>query len=496
MFHKLLLTLLAGLAAVVSAHSNEQLNRSVDAALAQHAGLSGSYVLNEGEEALLARAWMVDNATTSIEVQYFIWSTDNIGVLAAEALLRAAERGVKVRVIVDDLLIDAPDEGLMALARHPNINIRIYNPVHSVGVPWYKRALSVATDFRGANQRMHDKTLIVDGRYAITGGRNMADEYFDFDHAYNFRDRDALVVGPVVRDIRASFERFWASPLAVSVESLYGPLKWMQKHVTVDAPKIQQIYRQMHAYARDPANFAPEVRAAIGSIGTAIPAVINDLAWSQIDFVSDVPGKNNGQQGMDGGGLSSVRLAALLQQARSEVLIQSPYLVLSDEALTLLRALRQRGVKVRISTNSLASTDNLQAFSGYRNQREEMLKMGLEIAEYRPYPAIAKTLMQRYAQLRKENPVFALHAKTMVVDRTTLFIGTYNLDPRSQNLNTEVGVIIRDDGQARRVADTIILDMHPSNSWDAARDDPDRYASAAKRAKVRAWQKAPLKPLL
>jgi putative cardiolipin synthase len=153
----------------------------IDAEIAAHPGLTGSYVLEKGEEALRARAWLADHARSSIEVQYFIWSTDNIGILASESLLRAAERGVRVRVIVDDLMMDAPDTTLLALAMHPNIDIRIYNPVHSVGIPWRRRLVNIVTDFRGANQRMHDKTFIVDEQLAITGGRNMADEYFDFD---------------------------------------------------------------------------------------------------------------------------------------------------------------------------------------------------------------------------------------------------------------------------------------------------------------------------
>jgi putative cardiolipin synthase len=191
---------------------------AIDDAIRAHPGLTGSLVLEHGEQALLARAWLVDHARQSIEVQYFIWSTDNIGILASEALLRAAERDVAVRVIVDDLLIDAPDETLLALAAHPNIDIRIYNPMHSVGVPWYRRLWGAVTDFRGSNQRMHDKVLIVDGELAITGGRNMADEYFDYDHDYNFRDRDALVLGSVVSQMRSSFERFWSSDLTVPVE--------------------------------------------------------------------------------------------------------------------------------------------------------------------------------------------------------------------------------------------------------------------------------------
>src|SRR5512138_2352455 len=175
----------------------------IDEQVAAHPGQSGSYVLDTGDEALIARAWLTDHAERTLEVQYFIWSTDNVGILAAEALLRAADRGVNVRVIVDDLLMDAPDESLLALAHHPNIDIRIYNPKSSVGIPIQKRVMNVATDFRGVNQRMHNKVLLIDGKAAITGGRNMADEYFDYDHEYNFRDRDVLLVGAVVGTVEA-----------------------------------------------------------------------------------------------------------------------------------------------------------------------------------------------------------------------------------------------------------------------------------------------------
>ena len=171
----------------------------IDEQIAAHPGQSGAYVLETGEEALLARAWLADHAVKSIDVQYFIWSTDNIGILAAEALLRAAERGVQVRVIVDALLLDAPDRSLLALARHPKAEVRVYNP---------RRFWHALTDFRGLNQRMHDKTLVMDGKVVITGGRNMAAEYYDYNHEYNFRDRDVLLLGEVARDVGASFERF------------------------------------------------------------------------------------------------------------------------------------------------------------------------------------------------------------------------------------------------------------------------------------------------
>ena len=179
---------------------------------------SGGYILEKGEEALIGRAWLTQHATESIDVQYFIWSTDNIGILSAQGLLSAAERGVKVRVLVDDFLIDAEDRTLLLLSAHPNADIRIYNPNITVGMSLWQKLKAVLFDFRAINQRMHDKTAIFDGVAGITGGRNMADEYFDFDHEYNFRDRDILLLGVAVEQMSENFEEFWNSELAVPVE--------------------------------------------------------------------------------------------------------------------------------------------------------------------------------------------------------------------------------------------------------------------------------------
>ena len=463
----------------------------LDALSAAHPGLSGAVVLEKGEEALLARAWLADHAAASIDIQYFIWSTDNIGILAAEALLRAAERGVRVRVIVDDLLVDAPPESLVALAAHPSIAIRIYNPLHSVGVGTLRRLRNVAFDLRGANQRMHDKTFLVDGRAAITGGRNLADEYFDYDHAYNFRDRDILLLGPVLKTMEESFERFWNDPLSVPVERLLADRK-----AGLSPERIAAIYRELHAYAADPANFAPAVRAALERFPERFPALVEGLAWGEVRFLCDRPGKNDGSSGLGGGGATTEALAAVVRGARQRVTIQSPYLILPDGALDLFRELIAKGVRVRISTNSLASTDNLQAFSGYLKQRRALLAAGIEIHEFRPRPAIMHTLIERYRALEKEAPVFAIHAKTLVVDGATLFVGTFNLDPRSANLNTEVGVLLTDPRLAAQVEANIERDMAPENSWNPAVDRPDRQAEAAKRLRVRFWQALPLQPLL
>lgn len=468
----------------------------IDRHIAEHVSQSGVYVLDKGEEALIARAWLADHAQNSIEVQYFIWSTDNIGILASEALLRAADRGVKVRVIVDDLLIDAPDKSLLALAKHPNIDIRIYNPQHSVGTPFHKRLLNIAVNFRGVNQRMHDKTFIVDGKIAITGGRNMAAEYFDYNSEYNFRDRDALLLGEVVKDMETSFNKLWASPLSAPVEELYDGLGLMQKSVSVKDEEIQKIYADLHAYADSPENFSPEVRKAINDTPQAFDRLASQLTWTEVEFISDTPGKNGNKLLLGGGGLTTQKLAQLVANAKTKIIIQSPYLVMSDAAKSLFRQAIKRGVKVHINTNSLASTDNIQAFSGYRNQRNSLIKMGVEIYEYKPDPQIKQQLLKQATTQGDKPPTFAIHAKTMVIDTQTVYIGTFNFDPRSENLNTEVGIIVKNENLAKSVQNAIETDMQPENSWNATHDDPDQFVSLLKRSKVRLYQYTPIKPLL
>lgn len=468
----------------------------INAQIAEHAEQSGAYILDTGSDALQARAWLADHAQHTIEVQYFIWSTDNIGILAAEALLRAADRGVKVRVIVDDLLVDAPDKSLLAMARHPNIDIRIYNPRNSVGVPLIKRVLNVFGDFRGVNQRMHDKTFIVDGKVAITGGRNMAAEYYDYNHEYNFRDRDVLLLGKVVKTMQANFENFWGSELSARVEDLYDGIGLMQKNVRVNDDETARIYRELHDYANSPDNFAPEVHAAIDNTHASFEQLARQLTWGKVEFISDRPGKNANRLSLGGGGQTTTALAKLVESATDHIVIQSPYLVLSDDAMDLFKQTTARGVRVRINTNSLASSDNIQASSGYRNQRDSLLKMGLRIYEYKPEPEVRHQLIQRAADAKDKPPVFALHAKTMVVDSKIVYIGTFNFDPRSENLNTEVGVIIHDEALARKVETAIATDMLPGNSWNAATDDPDQYVPFTKRSRVRFWQLMPIKPLL
>lgn len=480
-------------ASAVSAASDvsaTQLSQVISPLIDAHSGKSGAYVLEKGEESLRARAWLADHASTSIDVQYFIWSSDNIGILASEALLRAAERGVKVRVIVDDLLIDAPPDSMLALALHPNIDIRIYNPRLNVGTSKLKMMSNVATGLRTVNQRMHDKTALFDGQAGITGGRNMANEYFDYNHTYNFRDRDMLLLGPVVADMQASFQRFWISAHAVPVEKL---LAREMKRMTPE--RAGQVYAGLHAYAAKQENFAPEVRQALEDLPGKFERLFRNIVWDEVRFLCDLPGKNSARYRFDGGGRTTTALVDELKKAKKSVVIQSPYLVMPKGALAIFRDLVQRGVEVRIVTNSLASTDNLQAFSGYQKQRKAILKSGIQVFEFRPDPAIKRELIERYPKLEKQAPVFAIHAKSMVIDGQTLYVGTFNLDPRSANLNTEVGVMIHNPGLAEQVEQNIIRDMAPENSWNAA-DNADRFAPPEKRRKLKMWKALPMEPFL
>jgi len=453
---------------------------------------TGVYILEKGEEALIGRAWLAQHATKSIEIQYFIWSTDNIGILAAEQLLSAAERGVAVRVLVDDFLIDAEDRTLLLLSAHPNVQIRIYNPNVSVGVGFWQRLKNAFSDFRAINQRMHDKTAIFDGIAGVTGGRNMADEYFDYDHEYNFRDRDVLLLGRSVKEMQDNFEEFWSSELSVPVETIFE-----ENDAIISPADVHERSKLLHDYAADPANFEPQVRRAINSAADYFPDLIKAMLWEKVVFLSDVPGKNSGESGLGGGGESTSRLIDAVKNARESILIQSPYLIMPEGGIELFGELVDRGVRIRISTNSLASTDNIQAFSGYQGQREDLLLAGVELFEYMDEPSIRTELIDRYPRIADNDPVFAIHAKSMVIDDETVFIGTFNLDPRSANLNTEVGVLIESRELSRQVSESIERDMLPGNSWQTTVDfNPDFMVSRGKRLKTWFNRILPMEPVL
>lgn len=441
---------------------------------------SGAFVLEEGDAAMMTRAWLCEHAEKTIDVQYFIFATDNVGLIACDYLVRAADRGVKVRILIDDILVNAGAYEILTLDSHPNIDIKIYNPGVNLGKSITGKLTKLATDFKGANQRMHNKTFTVDGQVVITGGRNIADEYFDYDHEFNFRDRDILLIGLVVNKIHSSFEDYWASALSVPITELVAD-------TSVHAQDGHRFDR-LHQYACNPENFWPQVREGIQNLPETFHRIISSgrLVWTDsITFVADEPGKNK-SPGMHGGGRTTDTLMALVRNAKNTVDIQSPYLVVTDEGIKLLADAVQRGVRIRILTNSLASNDNLQSFAGYQQVRERLLRAGVRIYEFKPDAKERYSIMTGALQKKMNyTPIFGLHAKGMVVDGETTVIGTFNMDPRSANLNTECVTVIRSARLSAGVLRGMEEELKPENAWETTLTfNPDKEATVGRRVKT------------
>jgi cardiolipin synthase C len=442
------------------APASTSLGREVARVAAPNEPRSGFHVLDRGEEALLWRGALTERAERAIDAQYYIWSEDNVGTIAAERLLRAGERGVRVRVLVDDLSLSTDPRFLAMLNAHPQIEIRIYNPTGVVGRGQLPKLLAFAGDFLRMNRRMHNKALIVDGAVAVIGGRNIADEYYDMNREYNFRDRDVLAVGPVVGQIERAFDRYWNSVWAVPVEAYLG--------LDFSEAERSAYYARLHAYAGDRRNFPDRFDAALEATHARLRDLQHLLTWGEARVIYDVPGKNDDPGRLDAFGEMGRELTAAVSGAGQEVLAETPYLAMMPGTLAAVRQLRERGVRVRILTNSLASTDEAFAFSRYALQRNEILGLGVELHELMPRPLYHEEVVTRLPRMQRPARL-ALHAKTLVIDRRTVFIGSFNMDPRSTHLNTEMGVLIDSTELAAAVAAAIERDMDPRNSWSVTR---------------------------
>ncbi len=443
---------------------------------------TGVYVLEDGGGSMVTRAWLSEYAEKTIDIQYFIFSTDNIGLIACDYLVRAADRGVKVRIIVDDIMVDADIEDVLTLDSHENIEIKIYNPGVNLGKSILAKLKKFTVDFRGANQRMHNKTFIVDGKVVITGGRNIADEYFDYDHEYNFRDRDVLLIGKTTKEVEKSFREFWNSKLSMTATDLL-------KKESKNKDDIQR-FDKLHEYACNPENFWPQIRTKLEKFPRTIQNIKENgaLVWlDSISFISDIPGKNETKNGLGGGGISTTALINLIKKAKTSIAIQTPYLITTALSQTLFKNAVKRGVEIKILTNSLASTDNLEAFASYQTDRQKLLKTGIRIFEFKPDAAERTKIMTGELQKTlKKKPIFGLHAKSMVIDGKITVIGTFNLDPRSANLNTECVVIMESKKIAAQVLKGMNEEFKVENSWEITETfNPDSKVKKSKR--IKSW---------
>jgi phosphatidylserine/phosphatidylglycerophosphate/cardiolipin synthase-like enzyme len=378
---------------------------------------------------------------------------------------------------VDDIMVDAGTHEILTMDSHENIDIRIYNPVANLGKNISDKLTQLAVNFKGVNQRMHNKTFTVDGKVVITGGRNIADEYFDYDHEFNFRDRDVLILGRTVDKVHHSFEEFWNNKLSVPVTEIVSEAEGNFKD-----PKR---FDRLHQYACNPDNFWPQVRERIKNLPQAFKEIreSDQLVWlDSVTFVSDEPGKNANRK-VQAGGITTDTLISLVKRAKTSIDIQSPYLITTDLGKNLFREAVKRGVKIRILTNSLASNDNIEAFSGYQRDRKELLETGVRIYEFKPDAKERYNIMTGELQKKLSYaPIFGLHAKTMVIDGHITVIGTFNLDPRSANLNTECITVIRSAKITAGVLRGIEEEFKPENSWETTLSfNPDAEAGVKRR---------------
>lgn len=444
---------------------------------------TGIHLLEDGGGALAARGWLTRAAQKSIDIQYFIFSSDHVGLIALQELILAAQRGVTVHLLVDDLLHDGDAQILLAANTLKNLEVKVYNPTINIGRSLPSKLAKLAVDFRAVNQRMHNKSFIVDDEVVITGGRNVADEYFDLSMDYNFRDRDILLIQGVTKDIKRSFNTFWDHPLSLSITELLEP---------ADKQLTQNILRQLKHLACDPHKFWPEIQQRIANVPQRFLELREQgaLAWVKgVTFVSDEPGKNNGKSGLGGGGLSTDALIELVDSAQEKILIQTPYLVTTDLGKRVFRRALKRGVKIKILTNSLSTTDSFPAFASYRRDRDILVNSGIEVYESKPrnpaWTALMTGELTRRLKTLNRLPEIGLHAKSMVIDDHTLMVGTFNLDPRSANLNTECVVIVRDPSLAGRLAQQMEEENAEENAWRIRPgSNPDHHASFANKWKT------------
>jgi putative cardiolipin synthase len=417
-----------------------RLARMLAPQLARHGARSGAYPLESGLDAFVARIVLAEAAQRSLDLQYYIWHGDTSGKLLLDALLRAADRGVRVRLLLDDVGTAANDDALLMVAAHPNVEVRLFNPLATRGA----RTLGLLAEFERTNRRMHNKSFAADNQMGIVGGRNIGDEYFAAHEDVEMRDFDVIAVGPVVAQVSGAFDMYWNSDMAYPIEALAR-----------NAPDVQAVAQARAALRAfvDSQKDGPYAQALLKSpLAARLRGNAVEYFWGDARMVFDDPQKIAAAPSEQETHLQS-KLRSEVTPPESELLVLSPYFVPGDAGVESLRRLRQRGVKVRIVTNSLASTDVVSVHSGYQRYRKPLLEAGVELYELKPSAAqkadeAAKRRSDAASGVSGSKRA-ALHAKTMVADQRTLFVGSMNLDPRSLFLNTEIGVILEMPEMAR-----------------------------------------------
>ena len=434
--------------------------RRFERAEKEHGGASGFRLLPMGVDGLLTRAQMINAAERTLDLQYFIFKGDQTGLLLADALLRAADRGVRVRVLIDDGETESGDEQIKALDAHPNIEIRVFNPFLHRGPAKLARFVEFVFNKSRLDYRMHNKLFVADNAIALVGGRNLGDEYFQIDPDRQFGDDDVFAVGPIVRGMSATFDNFWKCDLAIPIRALPGG-EHSKGEMDEYRKSLNEHRKQLKASGVEYAARIATGEPLAGMISGRLP-----LVWAPAQLVYDSPEKRRVQRGEMLGRLMHREVAETAARTQNELLMVSPYFIPGKHGMQLLHDLRSRGVRVLILTNSLMSTNVLMAHTAYMHYREPLLDDGAELYEIRSLLGNARGSGQTERMSSYGN--YGLHAKFFVFDRQRVYIGSMNFDPRSESLNTELGVIIDSPALAQQSAARFEAMARPENSYALA----------------------------
>ena len=462
----------------------------------QHPELTGYLVLFEPLEALSARLRLIDKAEKTLDLQYYIWDNDKVGALALHALIRAADRGVRVRLLIDDNNAKSTEGIFLALAQHPNIEVKLFNPYRFRKY----RALDMILDLKRINRRMHNKSFIADHQVALIGGRNMTNQYYNVSDNYQFSDVDVMLVGTAVKDISHSFDEYWSHEYAYKVQEV---VKQSAHHLSYESLKRQLDEHYERVTVQNYLDLTSNSQAIDSLMSRDI-----QLDWVKAEVVKDSPDKIKSKAKKKEH--LNFQLIQHLEQPEKNVDLISAYFVPEKKGAKMLTDLAKDGVKVRVLTNSFKANDVAVVHAFYGKYRQNLLEHGVQLYEF--LPALNKNDLDKNTEdLAKKAKVSikglsrsSLHAKLMALDEKQVFIGSFNFDPRSAYLNTEIGVLLNSPPLAQAVHTTmdenlskyaykLVLDANKKITWQ--RQTPQGPVIYTKEPRMKWWQRAGIKML-
>ena len=421
-------------------------------------GHSGFLKLFRNDDAMHWRLLLADMAEETLDMQYFIWKADASGDLLLDRVIKAADRGVRVRILVDDIYVIGEDRTVAALSQHPNIEVRLFNPMQGRGTSALLFVLEYLGRIEQLNHRMHNKLIVADNRFAVVGGRNIGNEYFGLNRKHNFTDFDAIAFGEVAKKVSASFDLYWNNQWAYPGEAL------LQNYKNQDL--LPQLLEELQEHLDKKEKLLVEFQQQNPHGDTLLAKLEKNMKSGTARVIYDEP--------LVGEEIPPIQLIETLGEltvnAQHELLISTPYFIPHEDFYNDVPDKIARGVRVAVLTNSLGSTNHPIVHSGYKKHRKKVLEMGVELYEMR-HDASARG---KFDTPPVQSKAFGLHAKYMIIDRQFTFVGSLNLDPRSIYINTEMGMIIDSAKLSEAAAQEFEEELKPENSWQVLLDENGR----------------------